>query len=43
MKLSELKKSSPSKLLEIAESMGIENISRAKKTNINFLNFKSQG
>ena len=31
MKLSELKKSSPAKLLELAQSMGIENISRAKK------------
>jgi len=42
MKLSELKKSSPAKLLEIAESMGIENISRAKKTNTYFLNFEGK-
>ena len=36
MKLSELKKSSPAKLLELAQSMGIENISRAKKQTLIF-------
>jgi len=42
MKLSELKKSSPSKLLEIAESMGIENISRAKKQTLIFSILKAK-
>jgi len=42
MKLSELKKSSPAKLLEIAESMGIENISRAKKQTLIFSILKAK-
>jgi len=42
MKLSELKKSSPTKLLEIAESMGIENISRAKKQTLIFSILKAK-
>ena len=42
MKLSELKKSSPSKLLEIAESMGIENISRARKQTLIFSILKAK-
>ena len=42
MKLSELKKSSPAKLLELAESMGIENISRAKKQTLIFSILKAK-
>ena len=42
MKLSELKKSSPAKLLEIAQSMGIENISRAKKQTLIFSILKAK-
>jgi len=42
MKLSDLKKSSPAKLLEIAESMGIENISRAKKQTLIFSILKAK-
>ena len=42
MKLSELKKSTPAKLLEIAESMGIENISRAKKQTLIFSILKAK-
>jgi len=42
MKLSELKKSSPTKLLEIAESMGIENISRARKQTLIFSILKAK-
>jgi len=42
MKLSELKKSSPSKLLELAQSMGIENISRAKKQTLIFSILKAK-
>ena len=42
MKLSELKKSSPTKLLEIAQSMGIENISRAKKQTLIFSILKAK-
>jgi len=42
MKLSELKKSTPTKLLEIAESMGIENISRAKKQTLIFSILKAK-
>jgi transcription termination factor Rho len=42
MKLSELKKSSPAKLLELAQSMGIENISRAKKQTLIFSILKAK-
>ena len=42
MKLSELKKSSPAKLLELAQSMGIENISRAKKQTLIFSVLKAK-
>ena len=42
MKLSELKKSSPTKLLELAQSMGIENISRAKKQTLIFSILKAK-
>jgi len=42
MKLSELKKSSPAKLLELAQSMGIENISRAKKQSLIFSILKAK-
>ena len=37
MKLSELKKSSPEELLELAQSLGAENISRAKKQTLIFI------
>ena len=36
MKLSELKIQTPGKLLELAQSLGIENISRAKKQTLIF-------
>jgi len=42
MRLSELKKSSPAKLLELAQSMGIENISRAKKQTLIFSILKAK-
>ena len=42
MKLSELKKSSPAKLLELAQSTGIENISRAKKQTLIFSILKAK-
>ena len=42
MKLSELKKSAPAKLLELAQSMGIENISRAKKQTLIFSILKAK-
>ncbi len=42
MKLSELKKSSPEKLLELAQSLGAENISRAKKQTLIFIILKAK-
>ena len=36
MKLSELKIQTPAELLELAQSLGIENISRAKKQTLIF-------
>ena len=36
MKLSELKIKTPAELLELAQSLGIENISRAKKQTLIF-------
>ncbi|HAU20394.1 MAG TPA: hypothetical protein DCT00_02825, partial [Gammaproteobacteria bacterium] len=41
MKLSELKKSSPEELLELAQSLGAENISRAKKQTLIFIILKA--
>jgi transcription termination factor Rho len=42
MKLSELKKSSPEELLELAQSLGAENISRAKKQTLIFTILKAK-
>ena len=42
MKLSELKKSSPEELLELAQSLGAENISRAKKQTLIFIILKAK-
>lgn len=42
MKLSELKKSTPEKLLELAQSLGAENISRAKKQTLIFIILKAK-
>ncbi|WP_190600806.1 transcription termination factor Rho [Candidatus Vesicomyidisocius sp. SY067_SCS001] len=42
MKLSELKKFSPEKLLELAQSLGAENISRAKKQTLIFIILKAK-
>ena len=42
MKLSELKKSSPEELLELAQSLGAENISRAKKQTLIFIILKTK-
>ena len=40
MKLSELKIKTPAELLELAQSLGIENISRAKKqTRLSYVGF----
>ncbi len=42
MKLSELKKLSPEELLELAQSLGAENISRAKKQTLIFIILKAK-
>ena len=42
MKLSELKRSTPAELLELAQSLGIENISRAKKQTLIFSILKTK-
>ncbi|QKQ23977.1 transcription termination factor Rho [Candidatus Ruthia endofausta] len=42
MKLSELKKFSPEELLELAQSLGAENISRAKKQTLIFIILKAK-
>ncbi len=42
MNLTELKKKNPSDLIEIAESLGIENISRARKQEVIFAILKAQ-
>lgn len=42
MKLSELKRSTPAQLLELAQSLGIENISRAKKQTLIFSILKAK-
>ena len=42
MKLSELKRSTPTELLELAQSLGIENISRAKKQTLIFAILKNK-
>ena len=42
MKLSELKKSSPEELLELAQSLGAENISLAKKQTLIFIILKAK-
>jgi len=42
MKLSELKRSTPAQLLELAQSLGIENISRAKKQTLIFSILKTK-
>ena len=42
MKLSELKKSSPEELLELAQSLGAENISRAKQQTLIFTILKAK-
>ena len=42
MKISELKSQSPGKLLELAQSLGIENISRAKKQTLIFAILKNK-
>ncbi|HIL41782.1 MAG TPA: transcription termination factor Rho, partial [Gammaproteobacteria bacterium] len=42
MKLSELKKQTPSELMELAQSLGIENISRAKKQTLIFSILKAK-
>ena len=42
MKLSELKKSTPEELLELAQSLGAENISRAKKQTLIFIILKAK-
>ena len=42
MKLSELKRSTPTELLELAQSLGIENISRAKKQTLIFSILKNK-
>ncbi|SMM98430.1 Transcription termination factor Rho [uncultured Candidatus Thioglobus sp.] len=42
MKLSELKRSTPEELLELAQSLGVENIARAKKQTLIFAILKAQ-
>ncbi len=42
MKLSELKRSTPEQLLELAQSLGAENISRAKKQTLIFIILKAK-
>ena len=42
MKISELKGKSPGELLELAQSLGIENISRAKKQTLIFAILKNK-
>ena len=42
MKLSELKRSTPAELLELAQSLGVENISRAKKQTLIFAILKAK-